>query len=159
MVEFFEQLRNALTLPQNRPPCHFCRVRCKHWNDPNLSERMNCCVQCDAGVSNSKKSSLQGTRLRRLARSKLSRAAAALPVVGLGEIRQLKVHGKSLCQLGSFGNGDPANDVASQIHRGLTGSARNGERSQSFDSFKEVLPLLLFDDISKQPAKRTDVAA
>jgi hypothetical protein len=78
-------------------------------------------------------------------------------MIGFGEIRQLEIDRKSLSQLVGFTDCDAAYDVASSVRRSLAGTPRNRKSSQRLDGLEKMLPFLLFDYITEQPAERTDI--
>src|SRR5262245_41572548 len=52
LIDLFQQLGDALSLPENRSARYFCRMRGEHWDDANLPQGLQSDVQRDPGVSN-----------------------------------------------------------------------------------------------------------
>ena len=100
----------------------------------------------------------------------LEREAAALAVVGLGEVDELEVKAKGAGELigGGKVEGMDAGERMLEVGGGLVGrsglpcfglAARDGGAAESLDGFVEWVAGLLAENVAEEHAERTDVAA
>ena len=114
----------------------------------------------DAGLAHAAQGAAQRTALRCGLCVDLQRQAAALAVVGFGQVDELEVEGKGARQQVGGGNIEAAYALQRLLHgrHAAVVAAADGGAAQFLDSLEKIIARLLAQHLAQQHAERTHIA-